>query len=159
MENMYEDNNVHQLYPEGTTGTTNRINTINERPGFGVMFERLSTDMTNLWSSQSRLVGTELNEKVTTVKAASISMIVGGVLAFVGVLCLVATAIIALSNIMEPWIASAIVTIALLVIGVVMVKGGQKKLAGKALVPEHSIDALNQIKNTFQERIHEFKRH
>ncbi len=152
MENMYEKNNVHQLYPEGKTVVT-------ERPGFGVMFEKLSTDMTNLWSSQSRLVGTELNEKVTTVKAATISMVVGGVLAFIGVICLAATAIIALSGIMESWIASAIVTVALLVIGLVMLKGGQKKLAGKALVPEHSIDALNQIKNTFQERIHEFKRH
>lgn len=158
MENMYEQNNVHELYPGGID-VNSRVSTIKERPGFGVMFERLSTDVTNLWTSQSRLVGTELSEKVTTVKAASISMVVGGVLAFIGVLCLVATAIIGLSNIMEPWIAAAIVTVALLLIGIVMLKGGQKKLAGKALVPEHSIDALNQIKNTFQERIHEFKRH
>ncbi len=158
MENMYEDNNVHQLYPGGID-VNSRTDTVRDRPGFGVMFERLSTDMTNLWTSQSRLVGTELNEKVTTVKAASISMVVGGVIAFVGVMCLAATAIIALANIVEPWIAAAIVTVALLLIGLVMLKGGQKKLTAKGLKPEHSIDALNQIKNTFQERIHEFKRH
>jgi uncharacterized membrane protein YqjE len=157
MENMYE-NNVHELYPGGIDAG-NRIDTVRERPGFGEMFERLSTDMTNLWSGQSRLIGTELNEKVTTVKAASVSLVVGGVISFIGVICLAATAIIALANIMEPWLAAAIVTVALLVIGLVMVKGAQKKLSGKGLVPEHSIDALNQIKNTFQERVHEFKRH
>lgn len=166
-ENMYQGSNVHQLYPGGTTDTgkmgatgrnTNTIDTIRDREGWGVMFERLSTDMTNLWERQSRLIATELNEKVTTIKVASGSLVIGGVIAFVGVMCLAATAIIALSNVVDPWIAAAIVTVALLVIGLAMVKGAQKKLAGKGLVPNQSIDALNQIKTTFQERIHEFKR-
>jgi uncharacterized protein (DUF2062 family) len=154
-QNTYQDNNVHELYPGGTVG--NR--TIPEREGYGAMFERLSSDVTNLWDRQSRLVGTEINEKVTTIKAASGSMVVGGVIAFVGVFCLAATAIIGLASVINSWLAAAaIVTVALLVIGLVMIKGAQKKLTGRSLVPEHSIDALNQIKTTFQERIHEFKR-
>lgn len=156
--NTFQDNNVHELYPGGTMRSTDRIDTIRERDSWGLMFEKLSTDMTNLWERQSTLISTELNEKVTTIKVASVSMVTGGVLLFVGTLCLAATAIIALSNIMDPWIAAAVVTIALMVIGFVMVKGAQKKLAGRGLVPEHSIEALGQIKNTFQERIHEFKR-
>lgn len=153
-QNTYQDNNVHELYPGGTMGTTTPT-----REGWGVMFERLTSDMTNLWDRQSALIATELNEKVTTIKVASGSLVVGGVIAFVGVICLAITAILALSQVVEPWIAAAIVTVALLVIGLVMVKGAQKKLSGKGLVPEQSIDALNQIKNTFQERVHEFKRH
>lgn len=151
MENMYEDNNVHELYPE-------RRLPMREKPGIGLMFEKLQGDVMNLWSSQSRLVGTEIGEKVTVVKAASISMIVGGVMAFLGVICLVATAVLALSTVVAPWLAAAIVTAALLVIGIIMLKAGSAKLSAKGLKPEHSIDALNQIKNTFQERIHEFKR-
>lgn len=153
-QNTYQENNVHELYPGGAS-----MGTTPTREGWGVMFERLSTDMTNLWDRQSALIATELNEKVTTIKVASGSLVVGGVIAFVGVICLAITAILALSQVVEPWIAAAIVTVALLVIGLVMVKGAQKKLSGKGLVPEQSIDALNQIKNTFQERVHEFKRH
>ncbi len=151
MEPIYQDkNNVHQLYPEATT--------IPQRDGWGVMFEKLSTDATNLWETQSRLIGTELGEKVTTVKAASGSLVAGGVLLFVGVLCLAATLILALSNVVDPWMAAAIVTIALMAIGFIMVKGAQKKLAGRDLVPTKSIEAFGHIRNTFQERIHEFKR-
>ena len=153
--NTFQENNVHQLYPDGST---DRIDTIRDREGWGVMFEKLSTDMTNLWERQSRLISTELNEKVTTIKVASGSLVAGGVILFVGVMCLAATAIIALSNVVAPWVAAAIVTVALMLIGFVMVKGAQKKLAGRGLVPEQSIEALVQIKNTFQERIHEFKR-
>jgi uncharacterized membrane protein YqjE len=157
--NTFQENNVHQLYPGGTMGTTDRIDTVRDRDSWGVMFEKLSTDMTNLWERQSRLISTEINEKVTTAKAASISMIVGGVLLLVGVLCLAATAIIGLGDVMDNYVlAAAIVTAVLMLIGFVMVKGAQKKIAGRGLVPEQSIEALGQIKNTFQERIHEFKR-
>lgn len=149
-QKIYEDNNVHELYPGGAP--------IAQREGWGTMIERLSTDMSNLWERQSALVATELNEKVTTLKLASGSLVAGGVIMFVGLICLAATAIIALTNVVVPWIAAAIVTVAFLLIGLVMVKGAQKKLAGKGLVPEHSIDAMKQMKTTFQERVHEFKR-
>jgi len=157
--NTYQDTNVHQLYPGGTVGTSDRIDTVRERDSWGVMFEKLSTDMTNLWERQSLLISTEINEKVATAKAASVSMIVGGVMLLVGTLCLAAAAIIGLGDVLEnDFLAAVIVTVALMLIGFVMVKGAQKKLAGRGLVPEQSIEALGQIKNTFQERIHEFKR-
>ncbi len=154
--NIYQNtDNVHQLYPGGTAAG---IDTVRERDSWGVMLEKLSADMTNLWERQSRLISTELGEKATVMKAVSTSMAIGGSLMFVGVFCLAATAILALCTVVAPWIAAAIVTVALMVIGFVMVKGAQKKIAGRGLVPNQSIEALGLIKNTFQERIHEFKR-
>jgi len=79
-------------------------------------------------------------------------------LMLVGTVALTMTAILVLSLFMPPWIAAAVVTVALFLVGIVMVKGGQKKLAGKGLVPEQSFEALGEIKNTFRERIYEFKR-
>ncbi len=154
-QNIYQDtNNVHQLYPGGTSG----VDSVQSRDSWGVMLEKLSGDMTNLWERQSRLISTELSEKATVVKAASGAMAIGGSLMFVGIFCLAATAILLLCTVVAPWIAAAIVTVALMAIGFVMVKGAQKKIAGRGLVPNQSIEALGQIKNTFQERIHEFKR-
>ncbi len=149
--NLYKETNVHELYPGAKTG-------MKEREGWGVMFERLSTDMKNLWERQSSLIGAEMNEKLTVMKIASTSLVTGGVILLVGVMCLAATAIIALSNVVDPWVAAGIVTVILLLIGFVMVKGAQKKIAGRGLVPDQSIGALKEIKNSFQERIHEFKR-
>jgi hypothetical protein len=144
----YTGANVHQLYP----------GEMRQRESWAVMLEKLSTDMTNLWERQSSLIFTELNEKITTVKVASGSLVAGGVILFVGMICLAATAIIALSNIVVPWIAAALVAVVLMAFGLIMVKGAQKKLAGRGLIPNQSIEALGQIKNTFQERIHEFKK-
>jgi hypothetical protein len=146
--NNYTGANVHQLHP----------GEMRQRESWAVMLEKLSTDMTNLWERQSSLIFTELNEKITTVKVASGSLVAGGVILFVGMICLAATAIIALSNVVVPWIAAALVAVVLMAFGLIMVKGAQKKLAGRGLIPNQSIDALGQIKNTFQERIHEFKR-
>ena len=157
-QNTYQDNNVHQLYPGGTVGSTDRIDTIRDREGWGVMMERLSTDMTNLWDRQSRLISTEINEKFTTIKAASVSLVAGGVILFVAAIVLAIGASDLLDNFMPDWVARMVVGGVLLLIGFVMVKGAQKKLAGRGLVPEQSIDAMKQIKTTFQERIHEFKR-
>jgi uncharacterized membrane protein YqjE len=149
--NTIQDNNVHQLYPD-------RTDTIAERESWGNMVERLTTDMSMLWDRQSQMIVTELDEKITTLKTASVSMVSGGVLMFVGLVCLAVTCILALSNFMQPWIAAGLVTVVLFLVGIVMLKGGQKKLAGKGLVPEQSIEALGEIKNTFRERIYEFKR-
>jgi hypothetical protein len=149
--NTFQENNVHELYP-------NRSDIVGDRDSWKVMFDKLSTDVTNLWDRQSRLVATELDEKVTTIKGATASMGIGGVLMFIGVFCLAQTLILGLATVMAAWIAGAIVTVALLLIGLVLLKGGQKKIAAKDLKPTHSIEALSEIKNTFRERIYEFKR-
>ncbi len=149
--NTYQEtNNVHQLYPDADVPV--------QRESWGVILEKLSTDMTNLWGRQSSLMTTELNEKMTTVKGASSTLIAGGACLLVGTFALAATAIISLSNIVDPWIAAFIVTVILMGTGFIMVRSAQKKLIGRDLLPNRSIETLGQIRNTIQERIHEFKR-
>ena len=152
-KNNYQDNNIHELYP-GAVST----DAVHTRDSWGVMLERLSTDLINLWEGQARLISTELSEKVTTIKIASSALLLGAVFMSVGVLCLAVTAIIALSNIVDPWIAAALVTVVLLAMGFFIIKGAQKKLVGRDLVPSQSLETLGQIKTTIQERVHEYKR-
>lgn len=155
--NPHEVDNVHHLYGEEHSYSYQESS--GGRETWQGMLEHLYRDMGRLWDKERRLISTEISEKVADVKAASVSLITGGVLLFVGVICAAATAIIALSNVTEPWIASLIVTLALVGIGAIMVKAASKKFDADQLRPQHSVEALSEIRQTFQERIHEFKKH
>lgn len=123
------------------------------------MGQNLYADLNQLWIRESQLVRTELNEKIGDVKAASSSLTIGGVLLFVGLLCLVATLIIAMDIYVQLWVASTVMTLIVLIFGGILFQSGKKKLEVSKLKPKHSIDALSDIKNTFQEKIHEFQKH
>lgn len=152
--NMNSDyNNVHHLYSRDTREG------ISERESWPQMFEKLSSDMGRLWQKESLLIRTEMNEKITDVKAASVSLAGGGVMLFIGAISLAATAIIGLNEVLPLWLSALIVTAVLFAVGFIMLTAGKKKLDADKLVPHRSIDALSVIKNTFQERVHEFKKH
>jgi hypothetical protein len=74
-------------------------------------------------------------------------------------MALVATCIIALDMFVPLWAASAIVTVVVLMIGGLALISGKKKMEADRLKPKHSIDALGEIKNTFQEKFHEYQKH
>jgi uncharacterized membrane protein YqjE len=121
------------------------------------MLEKLYDDMGRLWQKESELIRVEMNEKLTQVKAAAVSMVAGGAVLFVGLLCVAATAIIALNLITELWLAAVIVTAAFLIVGGIMVGGAKQKLEADSLKPRRSVETLGEIKTTLKERVHEFK--
>jgi hypothetical protein len=122
-------------------------------------FENLSNDMIRLWDKESRLIRTEMNEKVSQVKTAAGALAAGGSVMLVGVFSLAATAIIALDLVMPLWLSAVIVTAALFIVGGIMLATGKKKLEAEKLKPRHSIETLGEIKTTLQERVHEFTKH
>lgn len=153
---MFEKSNVHQLYP--SPSREGPVTFHSERESWTAAIERLTADLSHLWERQSRLISAELSEKVTTAKSTSVSLISGGVLLFIGGLTLAATIVLALSTLMQPWVAAAVVGVTFVLVGFVMVKLAQKRISGRELMPSQSLEALNQMKTTFQERIHELKR-
>lgn len=130
-----------------------------ERETWKEMAQHLYTDMNQLWQKQSLLVSTELNEKIAEIKIAAGSLAVGAALLLVGLFALVATAIILIDLVAPLWLSALLVTTVLLVVGAVMLMGAKKKLKADKIKPEKSIETFGEIRNTFQERIHEFKQH
>jgi membrane-bound ClpP family serine protease len=130
-----------------------------ERESWKGMVQHLYTDVNNLWQKESLLIRTELNEKVTEVKTAASAFAIGGAVLLVGLFALVATAIIGLDVFLPLWLSAVIVTAVLFIVGGSMLAGAKKKFEANRLKPTRSIETLSEIKNTFQERIHEFKRH
>ena len=80
-------------------------------------------------------------------------------LLLVGLFAAVATAIILINLVAPLWLSALIVTVVLMAVGGVMLTGAMKKLEADKLKPKKSIETFGEIRNTFQERIHEFKQH
>lgn len=147
---------MEQILPKNTPP---EFNETPQRESLKEMGQNLYADLNQLWSKESQLIRTELNEKIDDVKTAAGSIVSGGLVLVVGLFALVATIIIALDQYFELWVASAIVTGILIVIGGIVFKSGKKKLEAQRLKPKHSIEALGEIKHTFQENIHEYQKH
>ena len=136
-----------------------RIDNPVERESWKDMAQHLYTDMNHLWQKQSLLVSAELNEKITEIKVAVGSLAVGAALLLVGLFSLVATAIILIDLVAPLWLSALLVTAVLMIVGGAMLIGAKKKLEADKIKPKKSIETFGEIRNTFQERIHEFKQH
>lgn len=130
-----------------------------DRASWKNMGQRFYEDVVHLFESEGQLIRTEMTEKVSEVKSASAVLITGGLLLFVGVLTLAATAVIALNLITPLWLASTIVTIAFLSIGGILFVSGKNKLEVDKIKPNRSIAAFGEIRHTLKEKVNEITKH
>ena len=121
----------------------------------------LYSDIAGLYESQSLLIRKEISEKVDTVKTAATSFAIGGGLLFMALLAVTAALVFGLADLFDipVWGSAFIVSGLFSAIGIVMILGAKKKLAADQLVPRQSLETLGEVKNTFKERINEFKHH
>lgn len=156
------DSNMPNSIDPYLTSDSNRsfdTNRTYERESWKDMAQNFYTDVSRLLEREGQLIRTEMNEKMTQAKAASIAMVTSGVVLFVGGLCLAATAIIVLDLFMPLWLAAAVVTGVLLVVGGIMFAGAKKKLNADDLKPNKSIQAIGEIRHSLQEKVHEITKH
>lgn len=151
--------NVDPFIDGGGSINTNYENQNFDRESWKDMSQRLYTDVTNLFTREGQLIRTEMNEKVTEVKAGAISLVGGGVTLFVGLLCVAATAIILLDLVAPLWLAAVVVTVVFLAIGAIMLSTAKKKLAADRIRPNKSIEAFGEIRHSLKEKVHEITKH
>lgn len=130
-----------------------------DRDSWKDMAQNIYSDVTRLFEKEGELIRTEMNEKVTQVKVATGAMVTSGVVLFTGVISFAAWAVIVLNMFMALWVASTIVTVALLAIGGVMFASAKKKLNANDLKPQRSIQAFGEIRHSLQEKVHEITKH
>src|SRR5262245_26977778 len=112
----------------------------------------LKVDLTELMREEIQLARTELTEKTRRVKRGAASLLVGGVGAIAGVLSLVAAAILLLDRALQnPWLASAIVGVVLLVAGFLSVVVARKHF--EDLAPRETVESLRRSKELLEKQI------
>lgn len=121
-----------------------------EEKTIAALITDLTRDITSLFRQEIRLVKTEMSEKVEQAESGVTTLIIGGAVAYAGLLVLLLAVVLGLANYVEPWLAALIVAGVALIIGFIMVTKGKKNLKARNLVPEKTVESLQRDRNLAQ---------
>ena len=114
-------------------------------PTLGTLVHDLSTQIPELVRSELRLAQAEMAEKGKRA-GLGIGMFSGaGLLAFLGLATLVATAILALAQVLDAWLAALIVAVALLLVGGLLALLGKNQVTeATPAMPERAVEGIKE---------------
>lgn len=108
------------------------------------LLRRLADDVGMLFAQELALLKAETVRSVSDLKAATVSIAMGGAVTSMGVFFLLLAGVYGLSNVVEPWLAALIVGGAVTLIGVIMLATGRRKLEPQAIAPRRTAAALRK---------------
>jgi hypothetical protein len=108
------------------------------------LLRRLADDVGMLFAQELALLKVETTRSVADLKAAAMSIAMGGAVTFMGIFFLLLAAVYGLSDVVEPWLAALIVGGAVTLIGVIMLATGRRKLEPNAIAPRRTAAALRK---------------
>ena len=120
----------------------------------GDLFAELAQETSTLVRQEVELVRTELSEKASTVGRNVASLVVGGAVAYAGLLAIVAAVIIGLGEAGIPWWLSALI-VGLVVAGVgyALVARARTALQQVELAPRQTVETLKEDREWAKEQI------
>jgi hypothetical protein len=108
------------------------------------LLRRLADDVGMLFAQELALLKAETMRSVSDLKAATMSIAMGGAVTFMGVFFLLLSAVYGLSNVVDPWLAALIVGGAVALIGIIMLASGRRNLEPAAIAPRRTAAALRK---------------
>jgi len=114
-------------------------------PTLGALVHDLSTQIPELVRSELRLAQAEMAEKGKRA-GLGIGMFSGaGLLGFLGLATLVATAVLALAQALDAWVAALIVAVALLLVGGLLALLGKNQVTeATPAMPERAVEGIKE---------------
>jgi hypothetical protein len=119
------------------------LQTHNE-PSLTELVKGIIDDVQNLTKQQFTLLKQEIKEDMSKTRKAAMPMLVGGVVAFVGVLILAHALAILLYYLVPPWAAYGIVGVVITGVGIGLFFAGEKQFASFNPLPDRSLEALKE---------------
>ncbi len=135
-----------------------RVNGRGERPdederSLPHLLRDLSRDSVHLITQEVQLFRAETEQKLTRAQRLAIVLGAGGVMAFIGVIVLVASLVLLLALVMPAWISALLVGVLMVVTGGLALIMGKNRLAGEPLAPTETIRSVKDDVNTVREAI------
>lgn len=127
---------------------------VSERDGesITVLLRRLTDELLTLFRQEMALATAEVSGKLTKLLTGVASVAAGGAVLYAGFLALLAAAVLGLANVMAAWLAALIVGAAVVLLGIVLVYVGKKKIQPQNLKPQRSVDSLRQDKDVLMRK-------
>lgn len=118
---------------------------LGEDPTLGALVNNLTTQIPDLIRNEIRLAQAEVAQKGKSAGIGIGMFSAAGLLAFFGLATLIATAVLGLATVLDPWLAALIVAVALLVIaGIVAMMGKSKVQEAGPPKPERAIEGVKE---------------
>ena len=120
----------------------------------GELFGDLARETSTLVRQEVQLAKIEMTQKATAVGKDIGFLAVGGLIAYAGLLALIATIVIILGMAGLPWwLAALIVTVVVLAIGGMLVQRGLSALKQQSMAPEQTIQTLKEDRQWAKEQM------
>ena len=127
--------------------------TYREERSVAGLFSELTREMSSLVRHEVALAKAEMSEKAHQATTGVTSLAVGGMVTFASILVLLFSAVYALAQVVEMWLAALIVGLIVLVVGVVMLQKGRSNLKAKNLVPQRTMGTMREDKAFVKDHI------
>ena len=105
---------------------------------------RLADDFKLLARQETELAKRELTEKLSQAARQAVQLALGSGALFLGLLVLIAAAVLALATVMPAWGAALLIGGSLSLLGVVLVLSGKTKLSRIDLKPQQTVEGVRQ---------------
>lgn len=116
----------------------------------GSLLTTVMQEISSLVRNEAELAKTEMSEKTDQAMAGIASIAIAGAVLLGGFLTLLAAAVFLLNEVLPPdttpWLSALIVGGVVTVIGIIMLKAGQKKLQARNLMPNRTMSSLQSDK-------------
>lgn len=126
--------------------------TTSQGSSIGSLLSTVMQEMTSLVRNEAELAKTEMSEKTHQAMGAIAEIAIAGAVLLGGFLTLLAAIVFLLNEVLPPdttpWLGAIIVGVVMTVIGIIMLKAGQKKLQARNLMPNRTMHSLQSDKST-----------
>jgi len=126
----------------------------NDERSLGDLFGDLARDMGTLVSQEITLARTELTEKASRVGKDIAMLAVGGLVAYAGLLAIIAAVIFLIADRGVPlWVSALFVGVIVAVVGYLLVQRGISALKQQDLTPRQTIQSIKEDTQWAKEQV------
>ena len=118
----------------------------------GELFAELSQKTTTLVRQEIQLAKVEMSQKASRVGKNVGFLLIGGVVAYTGLLAVVAAGIILLGEVIAYWLSAAIIGVVIAAVGAVLLVKGANTLRQEEPSPRETVETLQEDKEWLKDQ-------
>jgi uncharacterized membrane protein YqjE len=123
-----------------------------EERSIGELFAQLSQKTTTLVRQEIQLAKVEMSQKASRVGKNVGFLVIGSVVAYTGLLAVVAAGITLLGEVIAYWLSAAIIGVVIAAVGAVLVVKGANTLRQEEPTPRETVETLQEDKEWLKDQ-------
>src|ERR687889_128894 len=123
-----------------------------EERSIGALFAELSQKTTTLVRQEIQLAKVEMSQKASRVGKNVGFLVIGGGVAYTGLLAVVAAGIMLLGQVIAYWLSAAIIGVVITAVGTVLIVKGANTLRQEEPTPRETVEPLQEDKEWLKDQ-------